>query len=140
MDLKDKKYVMIIDADLPQGIIANTTAILGITIGCKMPDIVGTDVADKEGNIHLGITAFPIPVLKGSEVSIKELRQRLYSPDYSDLTVVDFSDLAQGCNVYSEFTEKIAATDEAELRYYGIAICGDKRKVNKLTGSMPLLR
>ena len=29
---------------------------------------------------------------------------------------------------------------ETELRYYGVAICGAKKKVNKLTGSMALLR
>ncbi len=29
---------------------------------------------------------------------------------------------------------------ETELNYFGIAICGAKKKVNKLTGSMALLR
>ena len=29
---------------------------------------------------------------------------------------------------------------EIDLNYLGIAICGSKKKVNKLTGSMPLLR
>ncbi len=29
---------------------------------------------------------------------------------------------------------------EMELNYFGIAICGAKKKVNKLTGSMALLR
>lgn len=33
MDLQDKKCVMVIDADLPPGIIANTAAIMGITLG-----------------------------------------------------------------------------------------------------------
>ncbi len=31
-------------------------------------------------------------------------------------------------------------TPENTLQYLGIAICGAKKKVNKLTGSMPLLR
>lgn len=29
---------------------------------------------------------------------------------------------------------------ERSLSYFGIAICGTKKKVNKLTGSMALLR
>ena len=29
---------------------------------------------------------------------------------------------------------------ETDLNYYGVAICGAKKKVNKLTGSMALLR
>lgn len=39
---------MVIDENLPIGIIANTAAILGITMGMKMPDVVGSDVADNE--------------------------------------------------------------------------------------------
>lgn len=56
------------------------------------------------------------------------------------ITVVDFSDLAQGCKTYEEFIEKMKDVSESALQYLGIAICGAKKKVNKLTGSMALLR
>jgi hypothetical protein len=36
--------------------------------------------------------------------------------------------------------EKMKEVSEIDLNYYGIAICGAKKKINKLTGSMPLLR
>ncbi len=140
MNLENEKSVMIIDEALPLGIIANTAAILGITLGKKRPDIVGCDVTDQNGNAHLGIIAFPIPVLKGNKDSIQEIRQRLYTSDFNDVTVVDFSDLAQGCNDYDEFIDLMAGAPEADLQYMGVAICGPKKKVNKLTGSMPLLR
>lgn len=52
----------------------------------------------------------------------------------------DFSDLAQGCKTYDEFIDKMKEISETELNYFGIAICGAKKKVNKLTGSMALLR
>ena len=35
---------------------------------------------------------------------------------------------------------KMAQASWDELNYFGLAICGSKKKVNKLTGSMPLLR
>ena len=92
MDLQNEKCVMVVDGNLPLGIIANTVAIMGITLGKEMSE------------------------------------------------VVDFSDLAQGCKTYEEFIEKMGTTPETELNYLGIAICGAKKKVNKLTGSMPLLR
>lgn len=60
--------------------------------------------------------------------------------EYSDLTVVDFSDLAQGCKTYDEFIEKMKDISETELNYLGIAICGPKKKVNKLTRSMALFQ
>lgn len=140
MDLQNEKCVMVIDENLPLGIIANTAAIMGITLGKKMPEVVGADVYDKTGNEHLGIIEFPVPILKGNSDIIKAIREKLYEPDYSDLTVVDFSDLAQSCKTYIEFTLKMKSVSETDLNYFGIAICGTKKKVNKLTGSMALLR
>ena len=140
MDLQDEKCVMVIDENLPAGIIANTAAIMGITLGKQMPEVVGMDVCDSTGHGHLGIIEFPVPILKGDAEKIRSIREKLYEPEYADLTAVDFSDLAQGCRTYEEFVEKMKGVSETELRYFGVAICGTKKKVNKLTGSMALLR
>lgn len=64
----------------------------------------------------------------------------MYETEFSELAVVDFTDLAQSCRTYEEFTEKMKHTPSDDLHYFGITICGTKKKVNKLTGSMPLLR
>lgn len=140
MDLQNEKCVIVLDESLPLGLIANTAAILGITFGQKMPQIVGDDITDKTGRTHLGIITFPVPILKANAEALKVLREKLYSEDFSDLTAADFSDLAQSCKTYSEFIVKMNAAREENLSYLGLAICGAKKKVNKLTGSLPLLR
>lgn len=140
MNLQNEKCVMVIDEKLPLGVIANAAAIMGITLGKKMPEVVGADVRDRSGREHLGIIEFPVPVLRGDAERIKGIREKLYEPEFSDLTVVDFSDLAQGCKTYGEFVEKMGETEEGELNYFGIAVCGEKKKVNRLTGSLGLLR
>lgn len=140
MDWQNEKCVMVIDGGLPLGVIANTAAIMGVTLGKELPEAVGADAVDKSGSRHPGIIEFPIPILRGSAESIRQIRKRLSGPDFLDLTVVDFSDLAQGCRTYDEFLEKMGNAPESSLRYLGIAIRGAKKKVNKLTGSMPLLR
>ena len=140
MDLLNEKCVMVIDEKLPLGLIANTAAIMVITLGKEMPGIVGANVVDQSGHLHLGIIEFPVPILKGSTEKLKEIRKTLYQPEFQDLSVVDFSDLAQSCKTYTEFVEKMAGAPACSLRYFGLAICGPKKKVNKLTGSMPLLR
>ena len=61
-------------------------------------------------------------------------------PGLAALTAVDFSDVAQGCKTYDEFIAKAAQTGADSLHYLGLAICGAKKLVNKLTGSPPLLR
>lgn len=140
MDLQNEKCVMVIDENLPLGIIANTAAVMGITLGKKMPEVVGVDVTDQTGRNHMGIIQFPVPIFKGNTDLIREIRQKLYEPDFSDLITVDFSDLAQSCKTYDEFIGKIQLAEEGDLQYLGLAVCGPKKKVNKLTGSMPLLR
>lgn len=131
---------MIIDSELPVGVIANTSAILGVTLGKHFPEQVGEDVADATGKMHLGIITIPIAILKESKESLKKLREQLYGPEYGDLVVVDFSDVAQGCNIYSEYVAKAASVPEEDHTYMGIAIFGDKKKVNSLTGALSLLR
>lgn len=140
MDWQNEKCVMVIDENLPLGVIANTAAIMGITLGKKMPEVVGDDVIDQSGSEHLGIIKFPVPILRGSPEVIKQIREKLYQTDFQDLTAADFSGLAQGCKTYDEFIEKMSRAPESSLQYFGVAICGPKRKVNQLTGSMPLLR
>lgn len=140
MDLRNEKCAIIIDSRLPLGVIANTAAILGITLGKNAPETVGNDICDKTEKRHLGIIEFPVPVLKADAQTMKDIRQKLFEKDFSDITAVDFSDLAQGCKTYDEYTEKMKNTPESALTYFGLAILGEKKKVNKLTGSLPLLR
>jgi len=134
------KCVMIIDSELSIGVIANTSAILGVTLGKHIPEKVGNNVVDATDKTHLGIITIPITMLKGNKDILKDLRERLYDLEFSDLVVVDFSDVAQSCNVYSEYITKAAGVTAQEHTYLGVAIYGEKKKVNKLTGSMPLLR
>ncbi len=140
MENESLKCVMVIDETLPRGIIANTAAVMGITLGKYIPSVVGQTVTDKGRCEHLGIIEFPVPILTGNKELIKSLRQKLYGEDYSDILTVDFSDLAQGCKTYTEYIGKMANTFETDLTYFGVAICGNKKKINKLTGNLPLLK
>ena len=140
MGTKNEKCVMVIDENLPLGLIANTAAILGITLGKHRPETVGADVSDATGREHLGIIEFPVPILRGARETIRTIRERLYEPEFAGLTTVDFTELAQGCRTYEEFIGKMAEVPEEELRYLGVALCGPRKQVDRLTGSMPLLR
>lgn len=140
MQAQNEKCVIIVDEALPIGIIANTSAIIGITLGKKFPQSVGCDVTDKSGHSHLGIIQLPVPILKADKEKLKAIREMLYSNDYAELTCVDFSDVAQSCNDYEAFIEKAAGTYENDYTYFGIGIYGNKKLVNKLIGNLPLLR
>lgn len=140
MNINNEKCVIIMNKDMPTGIIANTSAILGISLGKLMPHIVGIDVTDRSGNTHSGIIKFPVPILKADKDKLQDIRGRLSDEKFSGLTVIDFSTLAQSCKTYEEYIEKIKQTNKNDLEYIGIAICGDKKKINKLSGNLALLK
>ena len=140
MNHDDLKCVMIIDRTLPLGIIANTAAILGVTLGASMPALVGCDVTDADGSRHAGIIRIPIPILGGSADTIRDIRRKLISPPYDALVCADFSDLAQHCKSYAAFIDEMESCPESALCYHGIALCGDRRLIAGLTGNLPLLK
>lgn len=134
------KCAMIIDENLPLGLIANTAAVLALSIGDKIKGIVGADVEDKDDQIHRGITQLLIPLLKGNSDSIRAIRERLLNMDSEEVFFVDFCDVAQRSKTYAHYEAVLRQTPEERLTYLGIAICGPKKQVNRLVGSIGLLR
>jgi len=134
------KCVMVVDANLPLRLLANTVAVLAISIGHKVDGIVGDDVYDGDGTVHNGITEAVVPLLKGDSDLIHSLRTKLLSMPEKMLYSVDFCDAAQQSKHYADYRARLAETPEADLKYLGIAIYGEDKDVNKLTGNIGLLR
>lgn len=133
------KCVMVIDEHLPVGLIANTSAVLAMTIGDRVKDAIGNDIVDRDGQLHRGITKLPIPLLKGTPELIRSIRQKVMQ-NGDNVFWVDFCDVAQRCVDYDDYTAKLQQCPEEELNYLGIALYGPAKKINKLTGSIGLLR
>lgn len=134
------KTVMIVNKELPVGLIANTTAVLGISLGNLFPDIVGHDIQDADGEIHPGITTKTIPILGGSRNQIKTIRDKLLSNKELEIAVIDFSEIAQKCLDYENYVNLISGLSYSQLYYLGICIYGPVKQVNSLTGNLGLLR
>ena len=136
--MENMKCVMVIDEALPLGIAMNTAAVLGISLGKKIPECVGVDVKDQDGIMHAGTIQIPVPVLKMNSEDLKELVEKVKNDEL--ITMLDFTDVAQGCKVYEEYIERSAAHKTNEFTYFGIALYGGKKRMNKYTGSLPLYR
>ncbi|WP_018703957.1 DUF2000 domain-containing protein [Anaeromusa acidaminophila] len=135
------KLVMVINRDLPLGLVANTAAVLGISLSkIYQEDIVGGDIVDADGNLHLGITAQTIPILSASREQVKEIRETMFEPAFAEVAAIDFSEAAQRCLNYDQYMRSLSQLSAEELFYLGVCMYGPKKKVNKLTGSLPLLR
>lgn len=140
MDREEKKCVLVADAALPPGVLANLAAILGITLGTQVPGLTGPAVTDASGSVHPGIITMPIPVLKSDAEGLRALRGKLGQPAFHPVFAADFSDVAQKCRTYPEYLSSAAQTPESDFTYLALLLRGPKALVNKLTGSLPLLR
>ncbi|WP_243109946.1 DUF2000 domain-containing protein [Clostridium sp. E02] len=136
----ENKCVLVIDSELPVGLIANTAAILGMTMGYKHNCIIGEDIMDASNQCHVGITNIPIPILKGTIEKIKKLLEEIRTNYADELTIIDFSETAQTCTDYNDYISKVKNLSSNEFEYLGIGIYGPKKILNRLTGNMPLLR
>lgn len=140
MSEAEVKCVIVLDAEQVPGVRANTAAILGITLGARFPQLVGPDARDASGCLHPGIITTPVPILKSDGEGLRQLRAKLDEPKFQSVWKADFSDVAQSCQTYPDYLAHAAVTAEAGHHYLGLVLCGEKKLVSKLTGSMPLLR
>ena len=98
----------------------------------------GTGKTSFTANVGLALAALGCHTLcLDCDITLRNLDLAL---GLSDRALMDFSDVAQCCKNYGEYIGKAAQADESEWRYFGLGLCGPKKLVSRLTGSMPLLR
>lgn len=134
------KCVMIIYENLPAGIIANATAALGISLASTVDGLIGKGLQDKDERLHQGITNIPIPILTLSKEELKTRYDELLEKNDPEILVIGFSEIAQKSLNYDDYEIKLAAVHKDEIEYLGICIYGPKKKINKLTGNLKMLR
>ncbi|GAA2830696.1 DUF2000 domain-containing protein [Crossiella cryophila] len=132
------KWVMVVDAELPAGLIANATACLGAVIGRALPNVLGPDAKDGSGTIHPGLPWLGCPILAADATALARIRAKAL--DRPDILIADMSELAQNGRVYDEYQDTLATTDAEDIRYRALAIVGPRNRVDKLVGGLSLLR
>ncbi|MCK2241949.1 MULTISPECIES: DUF2000 domain-containing protein [unclassified Crossiella] len=130
------KWVMVVDAELPAGLIANATACLGAVIGRALPNVLGPDTKDGSGSVHPGLPWLGCPILAADAAALTRIRAK--AEDRPDIFVADMSELAQTSRVYDEYQDTLAGTED--IRYRAITIAGPRNRIDKLVGGLPLLR
>lgn len=134
------KCVMIVDSDLPIGIQVNTAAVLGVSLASEIKGLTGKKLIDKDGVLHEGVTNIPIPILTLSSEEIKQKYNQLLKIDDNEIRVIGFNDVAQKSLEYDDYKLKLAQTNNNTINYLGVCIYGPKKKINKLTGNIKMLR
>ena len=133
------KCVIVVDPAQGTGAIANTAAILSMSLGKRFPDLIGDPLVDGDGDVHGGITTVPIPILAAQGEALRTLREILKGHE-ADLAVVDLIGATRSTRSYGEYAEHMRATPPDRMEYVGLAMCGPAKLVNRFSGSLALLR
>jgi hypothetical protein len=129
------KCVLIVDESLAPGYAANTAAVMAMTLGTKVPELIGEDFADASATEHPGLFRNGLPVLKAPGPDLAALRARAVA---AEVGVIGMPVNAHQTNDYETF--KAMLRDTAEPSYLGLALYGPAKAIQRLTGSFGLLR
>ncbi|WP_404383886.1 DUF2000 domain-containing protein [Caenispirillum salinarum] len=130
------KCIVVVDQDLPVGLKANISAVLCMSLGKGVPDLVGPPVRTGDDVEFPGITTVPVPILQAPGGDLKTL----YEKTAGEAFVVAFTDAAMETKDYDSYTRRMSEKTVGDLVVYGLLIHGAKKMVNKLSGSLALLK
>ena len=124
-----------VDETLAPGLAANAAAVMAMTLGAKVPDLVGEDFTDGAGEPHAGLITTGLPVLRAPAAELRALRARAVE---AEVGVVGMPAFAHRTNDYDEFRMLVTQTGAPD--YLGLALYGPHKTLRSLTGSFGLLR
>lgn len=137
-DISSTKIVIVVAQHLGIGLAANRSACIATGLAAHVPNMIGSDIATKDGKNILGFTQIPMPILVARpDVSLLDLAER---SEAAGCTTIIFLTRAQGLRSYKEYLESIKQTDYKNLDVDAVGIAGETKQVTKLTGNLPSLR
>lgn len=136
---EDLRLAIIVNPELPLGLLANTVGAVSIGLGAKLPFIAARQLVDKTG-VAIDISSDrPVPILQADAETIRTIALKA-AVFQERQAVVAFPAFARSLHVYAEyeaaFPEKELATEVID----GLGIAGPSKWVRSLTGSLKLLR
>lgn len=132
------KAVIVLDPALAPGVLTNTAAYLALALGQHLPSLLGPDLTDRRGVLHRGTSALALPILRAAPERLAELHSAAHA--LPDLLTLSFTNAAQTTLTYADYTQRLTTLPPEALIYLGLALYGPKRRINTLTGNLPLLR
>jgi len=133
----DKKFVAVLDKNLSIGIAFNTLAHLALIAGRNSENYLGKEKITDASNItHLGFSKYPFIILKSDSQKIKNIVNSAKNDD--KVLIIDFPEQAYTEYTDEELVEALSKTKNENLKYYGLALFGNKENIDKYTKNLEL--
>lgn len=130
------KAAIIINPDMPAGLLANAVACITSGLFLEGKEYVGEEIAGN-GVTYIPITKIPILILKpGNNTLIDHLRKI----QATGVKYMAFTREGQSTTNYAEYKNRVIGKKIEDVTLVGLGIVGPEDQINSLTGSLPMLR
>ena len=136
---KDLRLALVVNPELPLGLLANTTAAISIGMGTRMPDLGDRRLSDAKGTEFDSSSNLPVPVLQASDEQLRQILTKA-SGQIDKGSVVAFPAFARKLHAYEDYLTALPEKDLSAEAIDGIGLAGPAKWVRSLTGSLKLLR
>lgn len=130
------KAAIIINPDLPTGILANAVACIASGLFLNGRDLVGPQINGKDV-VYIPITKIPILLLKPGNKSLQQLCKEAQT---MNLKYMAFTQEAQSTTNYDEYEKSVYGLPLESVNLIGLGVVGPVKIINSLVGSLPMLR
>ncbi len=136
---EDIRLAIIVNPELPPGLIANTVAAISIGIGAAIPALGAQQLADRlDRTIDISSNQ-PVPILQADGGTIQSLLLKALA-ERNRRAIVPFPAFARALHNYSDYELAFPDRDLASEVIDGLGVAGPVRWVRSLTGSLRLLK
>ncbi|MDL2399292.1 DUF2000 domain-containing protein [Rhizobium mayense] len=135
----DIRLAIVINPDLPLGLIANTAGAIAIGLGARFPTLAARQLIDSEGRAIDISSNVPVPMLQADTDTMRSLLLKAL-PTQGERAVVAFPAFARSLHDYREYEATFPDRDLKMEAIDGLGIAGPAKWVKSLTGSLKLLR
>lgn len=138
MNADNTRIAIVVNPDLPLGLIANTVATLSIGIGAVAPELGGTLLTDIDGRTVRTSANRPVPILQATPEALNALLQRAEAADGA--IVVPFPQFARALHRFEDYLSEFPQRALTKEIIDGVGLYGPDKWIRSLTGSLKLLR
>lgn len=119
----DIRLAIIVNPDLPAGLLANTVGAVAIGLGARLPALAARSLVDREGRSIDISSNRPVPILQAGGDTIRDLLLKALR-EGNGRAVVPFPAFARSLHRYCDYEAELPRRDLAEEVIDGIGLAG----------------
>jgi hypothetical protein len=132
------RWAVVVDGELSAGLVTNAAACLGAAVAALVPAVVGEGATDASGTAHPGLPWLGCTILQGDGAAVRSVRAKALGDPA--VLVADMPAVAQQVRVYADYLAQVRDATDERLDYYAVSVLGPRKAIDRLVGSLPLLR